>query len=114
MSKETVIPQKPQPDLFRSASEQRPEMSIPKRKEILRLRVVPGTTDRLDKIAALFGLPSSTLAALAVGEWITTKESALNMSQKIADSVSATVGSEFGKMFEAMSQADAVKEEKTA
>lgn len=92
----------------------RTDMSIAPRKEVLRLRVVPGTTDRLDKIAALFGLPSSTLAALAVGEWITNKESALGMSQKIADSVSATVGSEFGKMAEAMRQADAAKEEKTA
>ena len=91
----------------------RTDMSIPGRKEVLRLRVVPGTTDRLDKIATLFGLPSSTLAALAVGEWITTKESALNMNQKIADSISATVGTEFGKMFEAMSQADVAKDEKS-
>lgn len=92
----------------------RTDMSIPGRKEVLRLRVVPGTTARLDKIAALFGLPSSTLAALAVGEWITTKESALSMNQKIVDGMSATVASEFGKMTEAMMQADAAKLEKSA
>ena len=92
----------------------RTDMSIPGRKEVLRLRVVPGTTDRLDKIAALFGLPSSTLAALAVGEWITNKESSLGMTQKISDSVAATVGVELGKQFEIMMKADAVKDEKSA
>lgn len=76
----------------------RTDMSIPGRKEVLRLRVVPGTTDRLDKIAALFGLPSSTLAALAVGEWVTSKESALNMHEKVAASMSAAVGSEIEKL----------------
>lgn len=89
----------------------RTDMSIVPRKEVLRLRVVPGTTDRLDKIAALYGLPSSTLAALAVGEWITTKESALNMQQKIVDSMSATVGGQLEKIFEAMTQSDTAKDQ---
>lgn len=92
----------------------RTDMSIAPRKEVLRLRVVPGTTDRLDKLAALFGLPSSTLAALAVGEWITNKENALGMTQKITDNLTSMIGDEFGKQLELMAKAEAVKEEKTA
>lgn len=92
----------------------RPDMSIPGRKEVLRLRVVPGTTDRLDKLAALFGLPSSTLAALAVGEWITNKENALGITQKITDNLTSMIGDEFGKQLELMAKAEAVKEAKTA
>lgn len=92
----------------------RPDMSIPGRKEVLRLRVVPGTTDRLDKIAALFGLPSSTLGALAVGEWITNKENALGMTKKITDNVTSMLGEELGKQFELMMKSEAAKDEKTA
>lgn len=92
----------------------RPDMSIPGRKEVLRLRVVPGTTDRLDKLAALFGLPSSTLAALAVGEWITNKENTLGMTQKVTDSLTSMLGEEFGKQLDLMAKAEAVKGEKSA
>lgn len=88
-------------------------MSIAPRKEVLRLRVVPGTTDRLDKIAALFGLPSSTLAALAVGEWITNKENALGMTQKMTDNMTSIFSEELGKQLELLVKAEAVKEEKT-
>ena|SRR5674476_1548724 len=92
----------------------RPDMSIPGRKEVLRLRVVPGTTDRLDKIAALIGLPSSTLGALAVGEWITNKENSLGMAQKITDNVTSMLGDEMAKQFEFMLKVGAAKDEKSS
>lgn len=91
----------------------RPDMSIPGRKEVLRLRVVPGTTARLDKLAGLFGLPSSTLAALAVGEWITNKENALGMTQKITDNLTEMFGDEIGKQLELLSRVETVNEQKS-
>lgn len=91
----------------------RTDMSIPGRKEVLRLRVVPGTTDRLDRLATLFGLPSSTLAALAVGEWITSKESALSLNQQIVDRLAGIVGTEVSKLTSGMAKVDDLQVEKS-
>jgi len=47
---------------------------------------------RLQKISLIYGMPPSTLAALAVGQWVAQQERTLSMTETMANRVGETMG----------------------
>lgn len=63
-----------------------------KRGDDLRMKVAPEINERLFKIAQIYGLPPSTLAALAVGQWVAQQERTLMMTESMANAVGQQMG----------------------
>lgn len=74
-----------------------------KRGAVLRIKVADDTEERLVKLSHAFGLPPSTLAAVALGHWIAHQERALvaseAMNRAIAEQVGETLGAEVRNLF---------------
>lgn len=64
------------------------------RDETLRIKVAPDILRRLEALASRFGLPSSTLAAYAVAQWLAQQE----QGSKIAEAVAKEIGGQAGDM----------------
>ncbi len=59
--------------------------SVIKRGEILKLRLEATMKERLDALGKTVGIPGSTLAALAVGQYVAHQENALGLVSKVAE-----------------------------
>ena len=64
-----------------------------KRSDTLRVKVSPDMIERLDRLSKMFGLPPSTLAALAVGNWVANQERGLG----VVDQMAKAIGDQFGE-----------------
>lgn len=62
------------------------------RDETLRIKVAPDILRRLESLALRFGLPSSTLAAYAVAQWLAQQEQGANVAQAIAKEIGGHAG----------------------
>ncbi len=62
------------------------------RDETLRIKVAPDIVRRLEALATRFGLPSSTLAAYAVAQWLAQQEQGANVAQAIAKEIGGQAG----------------------
>lgn len=67
-----------------------------KRSDVLRVKVSPDMNERITRLAGLLGLPPSTLAALAVGNWVANQERALGAVDRMAESIGNSLGDEIG------------------
>lgn len=47
----------------------------------LRLKLSPGMTDRLERLAETYGMPVSTLGAFAVADWVARQEMNASMTR---------------------------------
>lgn len=74
-----------------------------KRSDSLRVKVSPDMNERITRLAGLLGLPSSTLAALAIGQWVANQERALGATDRMVEAIGQTLGDEIGA--EVMKQA---------
>ena len=70
------------------------------RDETLRIKVAPDIVRRLEQLALRFGLPSSTLAAYAVAQWLAQQEQGANMAQAVAKETGGNAGDVLRKMLE--------------
>ena len=68
-----------------------------KRSDALRVKVSPEMNDRINRLSALLGLPPSTLAALAVGQWVANQERALGAAERMVDAIGQQVCEGFGE-----------------
>lgn len=59
----------------------------------MRVKVSPDMNERIEKLSHVLGLPPSTLAALAVGQWVANQERGLGVAEKMAD----VIGTQFGE-----------------
>jgi predicted transcriptional regulator len=62
------------------------------RDETLRIKVAPDILRRLEQLALRFGLPSSTLAAYAVAQWLAQQEQGANVAQAVAKEIGGHAG----------------------
>jgi len=62
------------------------------RDETLRIKVAPDILRRLEALALRFGLPSSTLAAYAVAQWLSQQEQGANVAQAVAKEIGGHAG----------------------
>ena len=75
--------------------EEGPDMTITvkvTRDETLRIKVAPDVLRRLEHLALRFGLPSSTLAAYAVAQWLSQQEQGANVAQAVAKEIGGHAG----------------------
>jgi hypothetical protein len=63
-----------------------------KRGGTLRMNVAQDIEERLEKISRIYGMPPSTLAALAVGQWVAQQERQLMMTEAMANSIGEKMG----------------------
>lgn len=63
-----------------------------KRRGSLRMNVAEDIEDRLERISKVYGMPPSTLAALAVGQWVAQQERSLLMTEAMANAVGEKIG----------------------
>lgn len=63
-----------------------------KRRGDIRMKVAEDVEARLDRISQVYGMPPSTLAALAVGQWVAQQERALMMTEAMANAVGEKMG----------------------
>ena len=62
------------------------------RDETLRIKVAPDIVRRLEALATRFGLPSSTLAAYAVAQWLAQQEQGANIAEAVAKEIGGHAG----------------------
>ena len=70
------------------------------RDETLRIKVAPDIVRRLEALAVRFGLPSSTLAAYAVAQWLAQQEQGANMVEAVAREIGGNAGDMLEKLLE--------------
>lgn len=58
----------------------------------LRSKVSEDIEARLYRISQIYGMPPSTLAALAVGQWVAQQERTLSMTEAMANKIGETMG----------------------
>lgn len=63
-----------------------------KRRGDIRMKVAEDIEDRLDRISKIYGMPPSTLAAVAVGQWVAQQERMLTMHEAMANVVGEKMG----------------------
>ena len=70
------------------------------RDETLRIKVAPDIVRRLEALAVRFGLPSSTLAAYAIAQWLAQQEQGANMVEAVAREIGGNAGDMLEKLLE--------------
>lgn len=70
------------------------------RDETLRIKVAPDIVRRLESLAVRFGLPSSTLAAYAVAQWLAQQEQGANVAQAVAKEIGGQAGDALRQLVE--------------
>ena len=70
------------------------------RDETLRIKVAPDIVRRLEALAVRFGLPSSTLAAYAIAQWLAQQEQGANMVEAVAREIGGNAGEMLEKLLE--------------
>lgn len=65
-----------------------------KRDGTVRMNVSGDIEARLQRISEFYGVPPSTLAAVALGQWIAQTERALSITEKVVESMGEAVASE--------------------
>lgn len=72
-------------------------MARMKRNESIRVTLVPEMKERIERLAQLLGLPPSTLAALAVGQYVSAQERSLGAAERMVDAIGVQFGGEMGE-----------------
>lgn len=70
------------------------------RDEILRIKVAPDILRRLEALAVRFGLPSSTLAAYAVAQWLAQQEQGSQLAEAVAKQIGGDAGDVLRRLLE--------------
>ena len=63
-----------------------------KRRGDIRMKVAEDIEERMDRISKVYGMPPSTLAAMAIGQWIAQQERMLMMTEAISNAVGERMG----------------------
>jgi len=72
-----------------------------KRNQDIRVRVTAEVMERTKRVADLLGMPPSTLASLALAQFIAQQERGLVMVDRMADAIGGQMGQEFKTQLEA-------------
>ena len=70
------------------------------RDETLRIKVAPDIVRRLEALATRFGLPSSTLAAYAVAQWLAQQEQGSQLAEAVAKQIGGDTGDVLRRLLE--------------
>lgn len=69
----------------------------------VRIKLAPEMRERLDSIAQSYGFPLATMAAVAVAEWVNTKEQNSKNQQMMLMDVGRQLGGQLGQVLSTLS-----------
>lgn len=72
--------------------------TITRRTNNIRVKLAPDMSERLESMADKYGMPTATLAAFAIAEWLTGKENGLMLSRMAVLDVCRKVGGQVSEM----------------
>lgn len=68
------------------------------RTDSVRLKLSPDMVARLGRLAEAYGMPLSTLGALALGEWVVSKEANVRLAREAVLGIGAQIGGELQRV----------------
>lgn len=71
--------------------------STVRRSDSIRVKLAPSMVERVERLAESYGMPTATLCAFAVAEWVAGKENNLRLALDAVLGISAQVGGEMQK-----------------
>lgn len=80
------------------------------RADSLRIKIDSTMTQRLERLARLMGLPTATLGAVAIGQYVLQQERALSIVSAITDTVGKQVGEQIADQMKLMFDAQEFQE----
>jgi predicted transcriptional regulator len=80
------------------------------RADSLRIKVDSTMTKRLERLARLMGLPTATLGAVAIGQYVLQQERSLSIVSAITDTVGKQVGEQLAEQMKLMFDAEGLKD----
>ena len=73
-----------------------------RRTDNVRVKLAPDMMERLERMAGNYGMPTATLCAFAIAEWVTGKENNLAMSRMAVMDMGRKMGGQIGDMISQM------------
>lgn len=77
-----------------------------RRNQDIRIRVTPEVMARTQRVADLLGMPPSTIASLALAQYIAQQERGLLMVDKMADAIGGEMGKGLKEEMQRIMEAD--------
>lgn len=77
-----------------------------RRNQDIRIRVTPEVMERTKRVADLLGMPPSTIASLALAQYIAQQERGLLMVDKMADAIGGEMGKGLKEEMQRIIEAD--------
>jgi len=69
-----------------------------RRTDNVRVKLAPDMMERLERMAGNYGMPTATLCAFAIAEWVNGKENNLAMSRMAVMDMGRKMGGQVGEM----------------
>ena len=85
------------------------EKGLMRRTGDCRIKLAPDMYERLETLAKAHGFPLATMAAVAVAEWVNTKEQAASNQRMMLLDIGRKMAGDMGKMFETMADSPEVQ-----
>jgi hypothetical protein len=85
------------------------EKGLTRRTGDCRIKLAPDMYERLETLAKAHGFPLATMAAVAVAEWVITKEQTAKNQRMMLMDIGRQMAGDVGKMFEAMADSPEVQ-----
>lgn len=73
-----------------------------RRTDNVRVKLSPDMMQRVDRMAASYGMPTATLCAFAIAEWVAGKENSLALGRMAVMDIGRKVGGQFAEMIEGL------------
>lgn len=77
-----------------------------RRNENVRVKLAPDMLERVERMARNYGMPTATLCAFAVAEWVAQKEHAQSLSRMAVADIGRKVGGEVEAMVGKLADGD--------
>lgn len=78
--------------------------STTRRTDNVRVKLAPDLMERMERMAGNYGMPTATLCAFAIAEWLNGKENSLAMSRLAVLDMGRKMGGQVSEMLEQMVQ----------
>ena len=73
-----------------------------RRTDNVRVKLAPEMMERLERMASNYGMPTATLCAFAIAEWVAGKENNLALSRMAVMDMGRKMGGQVGEMISQM------------
>lgn len=75
-----------------------------RRTDNVRVKLAPDMMERLERMAGSYGMPTATLCAFAIAEWVSQKENSVAMSRMAVMDIGRKVGGAIETQLQALAE----------